>query len=34
MRYSLRELTLFALMWFAFGALVCFLVLNVIFHFL
>jgi hypothetical protein len=33
MRYSSRELLLFALMWFVFGALACFLVLNFVFHF-
>jgi hypothetical protein len=33
MRYSSRELLMFALMWFVFGALTCFLVLNFVFHF-
>jgi hypothetical protein len=32
MRYSVRELLLFAIMWFVFGAIACFICLNLVFH--
>lgn len=32
MRYSDRELFMFALMWFTFGVLACWLFLHLVFH--